>query len=1839
MKKSEPPELLPARRREVVYRTVSKGSPSKQTISSISESSGPVLGYKPGEFTSNRDLYLSLIHPDDAPTVEKGWRRIVESGKARVLVYRIRPKKSRNYIWVEDKVQARRNSKGKTIGVAGSLADVTERRRAEDALRADGERLRNIFDDAAIGMYRTTPDGKVLFANKLLVEMLGYESFEDLSDSNLNREVYPPGYPRNQFRKRIESDGRVKGLEAAWKRKDGTTFFGRETAQLVRDRNGRVMYYEGTVEDISDQKRAESRAARINQVLRTMSDVSQVIMRETKSDVLFGEVCKKIVMVGGYRMAWIGIPDGTGKTLTPLASGGPEEDELKAMLAASDDGTDERDLVGRVLESGEAYVCNDTASDRNSASLFSWILRNGYRSVGIFPMHVRETVLGALSIYSEMKDCFISEETHLLSRLADDIGFALWAVEARRQQEAADEVIRDREFWLKESQRVANLGSYVYEIKSGTWSASEVLYDIVGINSSYRRDFRSWLRLIHPEDRAALLSVIEKSIPAGKQFDVEFRIIRAKDKKVRRMWGSAEVLIGPTGKPVTLFGTVQDITERSRMQEELRNERILLKTLVDNLPNSIYVKDKNYRKVLANPQNYRQARALSEDEVLGKTDFELYPREIAEKFFEDDRKVIERGEAINDREEFISDQEGNTKWQLTSKIPLRDEKGEIVGLVGIGTDITERKIAEEEQRREHILLKTIIDLIPNAIFAKDKNFRKVLANPAHVERVSSHIGPQTAGGLLGKTDLDVYPRELAEEYLRDDRKTLRDGKSVRNKPMSYTDRDGQKHWELVSKIPMKDDRGKIIGLVGVSTDITALREAEEKLAESEAKFRLLAENARDIVYRYSFSPEPHFEYISPSATMISGYTPEEFYADPDLFFKIVNPYDRLSGRNPGPGSELKDNAIIARWKRKDGNAIWVEMQNHPVIAGDGSPLAVEGIIRDITERKKSEEALRVSEETMARITSSIRDAIYSIDGATGEFEYLSPAFRKMFGFSEEDIKEMGGRWAFLQTIIEGVDQFKPDPVLNEMKRERIDSPPVWEQWWKCKDGSRLFIEDYSIPIYDGAKLIRVDGVLRDITGRKRAEDQVEKERILLRTLIDNFPYAIYVKDRNYRKVIANPVDVQRFAGLTSEAQIVGKTDFDIYPQEVAEKLFADDRKVILEGRPVLGREELVIDAKGTEHWLLTTKVPLRDKSDEIIGLVGVGVDVTEKRAVDEALRQSEAELRALFESMNDVVMSIDADGRYIKVAPTDPSLLLVPADEMVGKTLFDVLPEEQAVLFLSVVRETLRTAKTQTLEYSLMIGGEDKWRAASVSPMTEKSVIWVARDITERKSMEKEITESEKKYRELVENALIGVYKINLSGKIVYANKAMADMLEFDSPLEMMSVSSSSLYRNIEEMNNFLQELRTSGKTGKNREVELVTKNGRARNVLLSASLDGEVISGMAKDITEMRALERQIMQTQKLEGLGNIAAGIAHDFNNILGVIIGYSDLIGQSPFDQVKFDRGIQAIAKSADRGKSLVRQLLTFARKTDVAFESLSLNNAVTDIEKLVTETFPRTVELHTDLKKGLPPVLADATQIHQVLLNLCVNARDAMPKGGKLLISTGVVPGSSLASAHPHAAGADYVELRVSDTGTGMDKATRQRIFEPFFTTKGVGKGTGLGLSVVYGIVESHRGFIDVTSEPEKGTTFRIYIPALERSLVKSEIGQEHGENIDGEGETILVIEDEEMLRELLRSILTSRGYRVLVATDGEDGVTAFLRNKDMIGLVITDLGLPKMSGEEVVGTIRKISGSARIAIASGFIDPEVKSRLEWENIVHFIQKPYKAEEVLRVVHEITAVDKI
>lgn len=417
----------------------------------------------------------------------------------------------------------------------------------------------------------------------------------------------------------------------------------------------------------------------------------------------------------------------------------------------------------------------------------------------------------------------------------------------------------------------------------------------------------------------------------------------------------------------------------------------------------------------------------------------------------------------------------------------------------------------------------------------------------------------------------------------------------------------------------------------------------------------------------------------------------------------------------------------------------------------------------------------------------------------------------------------------------------------------------------------------------------------------------------------------------------------------------------------------------------------------------------------------------------------------------------------------------------------------------------------------------------------------------------------------------------------------------------------------------------------------------RAKNELIKANeqLEGRVHertadlelanAALLKNFEEQKALEEQLRQAQKMESIGTLAGGIAHDFNNTLNIIKGYATLASAQCSENGQILESIKIITEEVDRGAAVVRQLLTLARKTEIRLTRTDANEVVIRVGELIKQTFPRTIDVRLELDRTVPPVLADSNQINQALLNICVNARDAMPNGGELTLATEVIDQNLLQSRHPEAAANPYVCLAVTDTGTGIEESVRFRMFEPFFTTKAFGEGTGLGLAMVYGIVKNHHGIIDVESMPGHGTTFRLCLPFFQANTDSAfaEINYEEtpAQKLTHHRATVLVIEDEQAMARLLKNGLHHEGYHVLVAMDGAEAIDLYKRHGHEIDIVLMDLGLPKVTGSEVIRMMREQNPGVKIIVTTGYLEPELKPELIDAEVKGYIDKPYSVDDVI------------
>jgi PAS domain S-box-containing protein len=534
--------------------------------------------------------------------------------------------------------------------------------------------------------------------------------------------------------------------------------------------------------------------------------------------------------------------------------------------------------------------------------------------------------------------------------------------------------------------------------------------------------------------------------------------------------------------------------------------------------------------------------------------------------------------------------------------------------------------------------------------------------------------------------------------------------------------------------------------------------------------------------------------------------------------------------------------------------------------------------------------------------------------------------------------------------------------------------------------------------------------------------------------------------------------------------------------------------------------------------------------------------------------------------------------------------------------------------------------------------------ASAYGPIEQHMLEFVSSQVAkaiERKRSEVALRESEEQYRQMFEDDLTGNFISTPEGKILACNPAFARIFGFASVEEALRSDCRMLHITADARGTLFDLVRQRRKLDYH-EMDLCTKDGRA--IYVVANLIGTFdehdrlisIKGYLFDTTERKRLEDQLLQAQKMEAVGQLASGIAHDFNNVMSVTLTAAQMIRTGATDDAT-KRYANIIEETTLRGAAIAKQLLQFSRAEAAKLSPISLGHVVTEVKKILEHSFPKTIviDLGIRLKQGV--VMGDEGQIHQVLLNLCINARDAMTspleKEGKgvLSITLESVSGDEIGRRFGTREVEEYAVLRVGDTGSGITPEVRRRMFEPFFTTKGIGKGTGLGLSIVHGIVKSHRGFIDVDSTPGRGTTFSVYLPIVAQQIATS--AQTASGPARGRGETILVVEDEEILRMLMREMLTRAGYSVLEAKDGQEGVSVFRAQHESIAAVISDMGLPVLSGEQVFLELRSVDRNVRLIFSTGYIRDEKRQELLDLGARRFIHKPYRVDEMLTALREV------
>ena len=594
--------------------------------------------------------------------------------------------------------------------------------------------------------------------------------------------------------------------------------------------------------------------------------------------------------------------------------------------------------------------------------------------------------------------------------------------------------------------------------------------------------------------------------------------------------------------------------------------------------------------------------------------------------------------------------------------------------------------------------------------------------------------------------------------------------------------------------------------------------------------------------------------------------------------------------------------------------------------------------------------------------------------------------------------------------------------------------------------------------------------------------------------------------------------------------------------------------------------------------------------------------------------------------------------RYPELGPAPP-----PPGSAMGDFLKPIHADDRRNVRL-VLAKALRDGDPFSAQFRVVLpDGQVRWKAARGCAVRDGAdavvaLVGVVLDITERVRSEEELAQSEERYRELFENANDIVYTHDLAGNFTSINKAAERVLGYsqDDVLrlsvadvvapEHVETARQMMTRKVEgDASRTEYELEVRGKDGRR-----VTLEVNTRLIIQNGATVG--VQGIARDVTERKRLEWQLGQSQKMEAVGQLAGGIAHDFNNLLTAILGNTQLAQLDHGLAPAVRECLTEIGGASQRAAALTRQLLVFSRQQQVDRRPLDIPDTLADFMRMLARIIGEHIEVQLVAAEGVPPVLADAAQIEQVVLNLAVNARDAMPRGGRLLIEVDeeTIGPPAPPSSTPIPAGR-YVRLRFSDTGRGMEPEVRQRIFEPFFTTKPVGEGTGLGLAVVYGIVRQHDGFIDVTSVPGEGTRFTVHLPAIDAVVPRRRRGV--AAPGAGRGETILVAEDEVALRRIAERLLTGLGYEVLTAADGCEAIAMYSRHRERIDLLLLDIVMPGMGGVDVYSRVRATGSDVPVLFVTGYSADVAPSDLGSETGCRVLYKPYDLDALANTVREV------
>ena len=1146
--------------------------------------------------------------------------------------------------------------------------------------------------------------------------------------------------------------------------------------------------------------------------------------------------------------------------------------------------------------------------------------------------------------------------------------------------------------------------------------------------------------------------------------------------------------------------------------------------------------------------------------------------------------------------------------------------------------VMERKQAEQARDSERDRLQALMDGLDYTGIGIDVvglDYRVVLQNDILQRRFGDLAGELCYQGYMGLEEpCDFCPMTKAVE-----------GNKVQRVELKAAD---GKDYQLLSA-PFPNADGSVDKAIEVVLDITERKQMEEALRESEEKYRLITDNMVDTVWLMDLNMRTTF--ISPSVVRTRGFTLEELQDMPleqhltpgSLEVALGEIAEHLAPEKPEQKDCTFTRTLDLEFFRKNGSRFWSEVTMTLIRDDEGCATGLLGVGRDVTDRKQTEEALRQSEERYRTILDEMDEGYYETDLA-GTFTFFNDSMCRMLGYSRKELMGMNYR------------DYTPEEDVKAMfaKYNGVyrTGKPVKGLPYKTirKDGSTVHAEVSVLPLRnEQGETVGFRGIRRDVTERRRMEEDLRQSEERYRTILDEMDEGYYELDLNGNLTFCN--DSYRQALGYSAEEITGMNYADFTAEPDRDRMFQMFTDIYRKGKLM---ESFTCQALRKDGGTLTVESaasPLRDKEGQIVGFRGIGRDITERNRIEEALRESEERYRTILEDMEDSYFEVDLSGHYTFFNDSLCRTFRCSREELLGASYRAYMTQKVAKVVLKAFNKVYRTGKpNKGFTYELVRkDGSTAFDELSAFPLRNQGgkIIGFRRighDVTERKQAEEVLRQSEERYRTILDDMEGGYFEVDIAGNFTFVNDALCRHLGY-SREEMIGMNNRAYMdeENAEQVHKTFNEVYRSGKPAKWFSWELIRKSGEGRFVEASvyplSNEAGENIGfrGIANDITERkrmgeerREMEQKAHLASRLASVGEMASGIAHEINNPLTAVIGYSQLLMAKDLpEDIRGDIG--AIHDGSQRVAGVVKRLLAFARQQRLEREYVNINEIIETTLALRTyEMETGNVEVKVYLDPMLPATIADGAQLQQVFLNLIINAETEMRLAhgkGNLLVKTEAID--------------DTIRISFEDDGPGIASENLGRLFEPFFTTREVGEGTGLGLSVCHGIVSEHGGTIHVESQLRKGATFIVELPIVTESEQLKLAEPEAEEPRRVAGAKILAVDDEPLILQLVRQVLTREGYEVETVDNATEALERIKSQR--YSLILLDIKMPGMSGTELYRRIQRMARpmARRVLFITGdVIGADTVAFLARTKAPH-ITKPFDGAQLKRKVNRMLA----